>query len=52
MSVHMEQLGPHEVLHLSIFRKYLEKILPWLNPDKNAWYFYIGAQYVFLIISH
>jgi hypothetical protein len=42
--VRMGQLGPyrmdfHEILHFSIFRKYVEKIQVSLKSDKNNGYF-------------
>jgi hypothetical protein len=44
LSVRMEQLVSHttdlhEVWYLSIFRKYVDKIQLWLNPDNNNGYF-------------
>jgi hypothetical protein len=44
LSVRMKQLGSHttdlhEVWYLSIFRKTVDKIQLWLNPDKNNGYF-------------
>ena len=40
----MEQLGSHwigfyEILHLSVFQKYVEKIQVSLKSDKNIGYF-------------
>jgi hypothetical protein len=42
-SVRMEQLGSHwmdfdEILYLSLFRKYVDKIELSLKYDKNNWY--------------
>ena len=55
-SVRMEQLGSHwtdyhEIWHLSIFRKYVEKIQVSLKSDKNKGYFTWRPIYIFDHIS-
>jgi hypothetical protein len=52
----MEQLGPHrkdfhEILYLSIFRIFVEKIQISLKSDKNNGYFIWRPMYIYENIS-
>ena len=56
LSVRMKQLGSHqmdfhEILYLSIFRKYIEKIEVSLKYDKNNGHFASRTMYIFHQIS-
>ena len=57
LSFHMEQLNSHwtdfyEILYLSIFRKFAEKIQVSLQSDKNNGYFTGRPIYIYDHIAH